>query len=138
MTKEQDKENIIIPEKFKDLIEKIEQLNIVELFELVKILENKFGVSASAGMAMAPIQAAGSKEESAAEEKISFKVELKEAGGQKVQTIKAVKEILGIGLKEAKDFVDAAPKTIKEGIKKEEAEEIKKKLEEAGATAEVK
>lgn len=128
-----------VPAKFKELVEKIESLNIVELSELVKVLEKKFGVSASmptAAFQAAP--AAGAQEGADVEEKSSFKVELKDGGSQKIQVIKVVKEILGIGLKEAKDFVDAAPKAIKEGVNKEEAEEMKKKLEEAGATVELK
>ncbi len=131
-----------VPEKFKDLVEKIEALNILELSELTKVLENKFGVSAAMpafGFQMAPQAGAaqgGEKEEG--EEKTSFKVELKSGGDQKIQVIKAIKEILGIGLKESKDFVDAAPKTVKDGVNKEEAEDIKKKLEEAGASVEIK
>jgi len=139
MTKEQNNEEIIIPEKFKDLIEKIEALNIVELSELVKVLEKKFGVSATVPMAVFPVAAAATvKEDSETEEKTSFSVELKNAGGQKIQVIKVIKEILGIGLKESKDFVDASPKMVKEGLSKEQAEEIKKKLEEAGAMVEIK
>lgn len=130
-----------VPQKFKDIVEKIENLNVVELSELVKVLENKFGVSAGMPMmAFSPQVAAGAgaAEGDASEEKTSFNVELKSAGDNKIQVIKAVKDILGIGLKEAKDFVDAAPKAIKEGVKKEEADEVKKKLEEAGAVAEIK
>ena len=128
-----------VPAKFKELVEKIEGLNIVELSELVKVLEKKFGVSANVPMAAFQAPAASEAQEGpGVEEKSSFKVELKDSGGQKIQVIKVVKEILGIGLKEAKDFVDAAPKTIKDGVNKEEAEEIKKKLEEAGAAVEVK
>lgn len=130
-----------IPQKFKDIVEKIENLNIVELSELVKVLENKFGVSAGMPMmAFSPQAAAGAGavEGDAGEEKTSFNVELKSVGDNKIQVIKVVKDILGIGLKEAKDFVDAAPKAIKEGVKKEEADEVKKKLEEAGAVAEIK
>lgn len=131
-----------VPEKFKNLVEKIEALNILELSELTKVLEDRFGVSSAMpsfgfqAMSQASSSQGGEREES--EEKTSFKVELKSGGDQKIQVIKAVKEILGIGLKEAKDFVDAAPKTVKEGVNKEEAEEIKKKLEEAGASVEIK
>ncbi|MDP3725114.1 MAG: 50S ribosomal protein L7/L12 [Nanoarchaeota archaeon] len=119
-------------EKFKDIIEQIEKLTVVELAELVHTLEEKFGVSAAA---MA--QAGASASAGAAEEKDSFNVVLKNAGGSKINVIKAVKEITGLGLKEAKDIVDGAPKTIKEGVKKADAEEIKKKLEEAGAVVEL-
>jgi len=112
-------------EKYKDLIEKIEKLSVVELAELVQVLEKKFGVSAAAPVAAG---AAG------AEEKDSFNVTIKAAGDQKINVIKAVREITGLGLKEAKDMVEGAPVTVKEGVKKEEAEEMKGKLEEAGAT----
>ncbi len=114
--------------KYNDIIEKVEKLTVVELAELVKALEEKFGVSAAA-MAVAGPAAGG-----AAEEKDAFNVVLKDGGGAKINVIKAVKEITGLGLKEAKDLVDGAPKTIKEGVKKADAEEMKKKLEEAGAT----
>lgn len=115
-------------EKYKDVIERVEKLSVVELAELVKVLEQKFGVSAAA-----PAAAGGA----VAEEKDSYNVILKAAGDQKINAIKAVREITGLGLKEAKDIVESAPKAVKEGVKKEEAEEIKKKLEEAGATAEL-
>lgn len=135
------KEEVKVPDKFKDIVEKIESMNVLDLAELVKILEKKFGVSA-APMAVAPMagqaSAARGQEQGGTEEKISFNVELQGAGEQKIQVIKVVKEILGLGLKEAKDLVEGAPKTIKEGVKKEEAEEIKKKLEEAGAKVELK
>jgi large subunit ribosomal protein L7/L12 len=111
-------------EKYKDLIESIEKLTVVELAELVKVLEKKFGVSAAA-----PVAAAG-----AVEEKDSFNVVLKAVGDQKINVIKAVREITGLGLKEAKDMVEGAPITIKEDVKKDEAEAMKGKLEEAGAT----
>ncbi|MDP2654948.1 MAG: 50S ribosomal protein L7/L12 [bacterium] len=117
--------------KYTDIIEKVEKLTVVELAELIKTLEEKFGVSAAA-MAAAP--AGGG---AAAEEKDSWNVILKAAGGQKINVIKAVKEVTGLGLKEAKDLVDGAPKAIKEGVKTADAEEIKKKLEEAGATVEL-
>ncbi|MEK7553230.1 MAG: 50S ribosomal protein L7/L12 [Patescibacteria group bacterium] len=122
-------------EKFKDIIEKIEKLTVVELAELVKVLEEKFGVSASA-MAVGGGVAAGNGEE--AVEKTSFDVILKVAGDQKINVIKAVKEATGLGLKEAKDLVEGAPKPIKTGMKKEEAEELKKKLEGVGAVVELK
>ncbi len=120
-------------EKFKDIIEKVEKLTVVELSELVKALEEKFGVSAA--MPAAAGAAAGG--DAATEEKTSFDVLLKASGGQKISVIKIIKEATGIGLKEAKDLVDGAPKTVKEGLNKEEAEELKKKLEEAGASVEL-
>ncbi len=128
--------NIEIPEKFKGMIESIEKMNIMELAELVKVLENKFGVSAAA-----PVMMAGGDSgiaSNAAEEKTVFDVELKTSGPQKIAVIKVVREITNLGLKEAKDLVDAAPKTVKAGVPKAEAEEIKSKLETAGATAELK
>lgn len=113
-------------------------MTVVELNDLVKALEEKFGVSAAA-MAAAPAGGGTAGEEAgAAEEKDSFAVVLKAAGDQKIQVIKVVREVTGKGLKEAKDLVDAAPQTVKEGVKKEEAEELKKKLEAAGATVELK
>ena len=118
-------------EKHQDLISKIEALTAVELAELVKALEEKFGISAAAPVA------AGGGAAAAAEEKTSFNVVLKAAGEQKLNVIKAVREVTTLGLKEAKDLVDGAPKTVKEGAKKEEADEIKKKLEAAGATVEI-
>lgn len=119
-------------EKLQDIISKVEGLTVVELAELIKMMEEKFGVSA-AMPAMAGGPAAGGE----AEEKTAWNVLLKASGDQKINAIKAVREITGLGLKEAKDLVDAAPKVIKEGVKKEEAEEYKKKLEAAGATAEL-
>lgn len=118
-------------EKFNDIIEKIEKLTVVELAELVKTLEEKFGVSAS--IAAAPTAA----DSASKEEKTSFNVLLKNAGDQKINVIKIIREITPLGLKEAKDLVDNPPKIIKEGLKKEEAEEIKKKLEAVGATVEL-
>lgn len=126
-----------VPEKFKGLVEQIEKLSVLDLAELVKVLEEKFGVSA-APMAVAATPAGAAEGAGAKEEKTSFNIELKSAGAQKIAVIKVVKEITGLGLKEAKDIVDGAPKVIKEGVKKEEAEELKKKLEEAGATVELK
>lgn len=122
-------------DKFKNLIEEIEKMSALDIVELVKALEEKFGVSASA-----PVMVAGGAAEgaAAAEEKTSFSVELKSAGAQKIQVIKAIREITGLGLKEAKDIVDGAPKVVKENVAKAEAEDMKKKLEEAGATAELK
>lgn len=130
---------VTVPAKFKDLVEKIEKMSVLELNELVKILEEKFGVSAAAPMAMAmPGAVAGAPGAKPAEEKSEFNIELKEAGPNKIAVIKAVKEITGLGLKDAKDAVDAAPKVLKEKVKKEEAEEMKKKLEAAGAKVELK
>ena len=120
-------------EKFNDIIEKIEKLTVVELAELVKAIEEKFGVSA----AMPVSSGAAGAGAGAAEEKTSFNVILKSGGEQKINVIKSVKEITGLGLKEAKDLVEGAPKAVKEGVKKEEAEEIKKKLEEVGAIVEL-
>ncbi len=125
-------EEVEVPEKFKALVEQIEQMTVLELNELVKVLEKKFGVSAAAVAVAAPGAAGG------AEEKDEFDVVLAGVGDNKIQVIKAVKEILGLGLKEAKEFVESTPKPVKEGVKKEEAEEIKAKLEEAGATVELK
>jgi large subunit ribosomal protein L7/L12 len=123
-----------VPEKFKALVEQIEKLSVLDLSELVKVLEEKFGVSAAAPVVMAGGPVAGE----AAEEKTDFNVELTAAGGNKIGVIKVVREVTGLGLKEAKDMVDAAPKVIKEGAPKAEAEEIKKKIEEAGGSCELK
>ena len=124
-------------EKYADLIKQIESMSVLELSELVKALEEKFGVSA-ASFAAPAAAAAGAGTGAAAEEKDSFDVILKEAGANKIQVIKIVKDLNGKGLKEAKDLVDGAPKAVKEEVKKEEAETIKKQLEEAGATVELK
>jgi large subunit ribosomal protein L7/L12 len=132
----EEKKEIKVPEKFKKLVEEIEKMSVLDLAELVKVLEEKFGVSAM--VAAAPSANGGASAEAVKEEKTSFNVELKSAGGQKIQVIKVVREITGLGLKEAKDIVDAAPKILKENLKKEEAEELKKKLEAAGATVELK
>ncbi len=118
-------------------IEAIEQMTVLELAELVKALEEKFGVSAAAPV-MAAAPAAGAAAPVAEVEKTEFDVVLKSAGDKKIQVIKVVRELTGLGLKEAKDFVDAAPKAVKEGINKAQAEEIKAKLEEAGAAVEIK
>lgn len=129
-------ETKVVPEKFKSLVETIEKMSVLDLAELVKVLEDKFGVSAAAPVAMmaAGPAAAGP----AAEEKTEFTVELTDAGANKIAVIKVVREVTGLGLKEAKDLVDAAPKPVKEGLKKEEAEEMKKKLEEAGGKVTLK
>lgn len=123
-----------VPAKFAALVEQIEKMSVLELNELVKVLEKKFGVSAAAVAVAAPAGGAAG----AAEEKDSFGVELTEAGAQKIAVIKVVKEALGLGLGEAKAIVDAAPKMVKEGLKKAEADELKKKLEEAGAKVTLK
>ncbi len=123
-----------VPAKFADLVSKIEGLSVLELNELVKVLEAKFGVSASAMMSAAPAAGAAG----AAEEKDAFTVVLASAGEQKIAVMKVVKEVLALGLKEAKDLVDGAPATLKEGMKKEEANELKKKIEEAGGKVELK
>ena len=115
-----------------EMIEEIKKLTVVELADLVKAIEEEFGVSAVA--AAAPAAGAGA---AAAEEKTSFNVVLKEAGDQKIKVITAVKNALGLGLKEAKDLVDGAPKTLKENVAKAEAEELKAKLEEVGAVIEL-
>lgn len=121
------------------IIEAIEKMTVLEVSELVKALEEKFGVSASVPMMMGTMPGAGSSDEGAKkEEKTSFAVELTSAGGQKIQVIKTLREITSLGLKEAKDIADAAPKIVKEGVTKEEATEMKSKLEAAGATVTIK
>lgn len=128
----EEKTIVEVPEKFKALVEEIEKMSVIDLSELVKVLEDKFGVSAAAPAMMMAGPAAGG-DAGAAEEKSEFDVELTSAGDSKINVIKAVREITGLGLKEAKDLVDGAPKVIKEGVAKEAAEEMKAKLEEAGA-----
>ncbi|MDE1970471.1 MAG: 50S ribosomal protein L7/L12 [Patescibacteria group bacterium] len=130
-------EETTVPKKFEAIVSEVEKMSVSDLAELVKVLEDRFDVTAAPvamGMPMAGM-AAGAP---VAEEKTSFSVVLKSAGEQKIQVIKAVRELTGLGLKEAKDLVDNAPKPVKDGVKQEEADEIKKKLEEAGATVEVK
>jgi len=129
-------EEIKVPEKFKKMVEDIEKLSVLDLAELVKILEEKFGVSAQAPAAAAPAASAAP-----AEEKSAFNVELTSVGSRKIDVIKVVRDATGKGLKEAKDLVDAAassPQMVKENAKKEEAEELKKKFEAAGAKVELK
>ena len=126
---------IEVPAKFEKLVSEIEKMSVLDLAELVKILEEKFGVSAAAPM-MA--MAGGAAAAAPVEEKDSFNVELTEAGPNKIAVIKAVRTVTTLGLKEAKDLVDGAPKIVKEGAKKEEAESIKKTLEEAGAKVTLK
>lgn len=123
-----------ISAKFKDIIEKIEAMSVLELSDLVKVLEEKFGVSAQAvAVAVAPV-AGGA----VAEEKSSFNIELKETGAQKIQVIKVLREALGLGLKEAKDMTDKAPIMVKEGVDKKTADELKAKLEAAGGVVVLK
>ena len=133
--KTEEKKDVKVPAKFKSIVEEVEKMSVIDLSELVSILEDKFGVSAAAPVAMAAAPAGG---EEAAEEKSSFNVELTAAGDNKIGVIKAVREITQVGLKEAKDMVDGAPVNVKEGVSKEEAEEMKKKIEEGGGTATLK
>ena len=125
--------------KTEDILKAIEEMSVMELAELISAIEEKFGVTAAAAVAAAPAAAGGDAAGGdAAEEKDEFDVVLSAAGDQKVQVIKAVRAITGLGLKEAKDLVDGAPNTLKEAVKKEEAEEMLKQLSEAGASAELK
>lgn len=124
---------VATPAQFKTVVDAIEKMSVIELHELVKFLEKKFGVSAAAVAVAGPASAGA-----AAEEKSSFAVHLADAGAQKIAVIKVVKEALGLGLKEAKDLVDAAPSLLKDNVKKEDAEAMKKQLEEAGAKVELK
>lgn len=130
-----DEKNVEVPAKFASLVSEIEKMSVLDLSELVKVLEDKFGVSAAAPVA---VVAAGAATAAPAEEKTSFDVELAAAGANKIAAIKAVREITGLGLADAKALVDGAPKMVKEGIKKEEAEAMKAKLTEAGATVNIK
>lgn len=125
-------------EKYNKIIEEIEKLTALELSELVKALEEKFGVSASAPMMAMPMAGAGAGEAAAAEEKTAFDVILAKAGDQKIAVIKVVREVTEKGLQEAKQLVDTAPQVVKSGVNKAEAEELKKKLETAGAAVEIK
>ncbi len=135
MSEEQKKE---VPEKFKSLVESVEKLSVIELADLVKVFEDRFGVTAAAAPVMMAGGAGAGAAAEAAEEKTSFNVELTGAGANKIAVIKVVREITQKGLKEAKDLVDGAPKMIKEGATKQEAEDMKKKLEEAGAQVSLK
>lgn len=130
------KKDVIVPEKFKSLVSEIEKMSVLDLAELVKILEEKFGVSAAAPVMMGAMPPTGGAAQ--VEEKTEFTVELTSSGANKIAVIKAVREITQLGLKEAKDMVDLAPKVIKENIKKAEAETMKKKLEAAGAQVTLK
>ncbi len=121
-----------------EIIDAIGNMTVLEVSELVKAMEEKFGVSAAAPMMMGAMPAAGGGEAAAAAEQTSFSVVLTSSGEKKIQVIKVVRELTGLGLKEAKDLVDAAPKPIKEGVSKEESDTLKAKLEEAGAVVEIK
>ena len=129
------KEPVVVPEKFKSIIDVIEKMSVLDLAELVKVLEKKFGVSSAApAMMMAGPAAAAAP----VEEKTSFNVEITESGSNKIAVIKAVRALTEMGLKDAKDLVDAAPKMLKEGVKKADAEAMKKALEVAGAKVTLK
>ncbi|HEX3082045.1 MAG TPA: 50S ribosomal protein L7/L12 [Candidatus Saccharimonadia bacterium] len=130
-------EKVEIPAKFEKLVAEIDKLSVLELSELVKVLEKHYGVSAAAPMAMAAAPAAGGDAAPAAEEKSTFTVVLASAGDQKINVIKAVREITGLGLAESKALVDGAPKPVKENVAKADAEDAKAKLEAAGATVEL-
>ena len=127
--------SVEVPEKFKKIVEQIEEMSVLELSELVKVFEGKFGVSASAVAVAGPAAGGAAGGEDA---KSTFTVELSDAGANKIQVIKAVKEILGLGLKEAKDLVDGAPSVVKENVGKEDADALKAKIEEAGGKVTLK
>lgn len=129
----EEKKDVEVPAKFKKIVEEIEGMSVLELNELVKVFEEKFGVSATAVAGPASAGATAGEEESS-----TVSIELADGGATKIAVIKVVKEVMGLGLKEAKDLVDAAPSMLKEGVKKDEAEEIKKKLEEAGGKVNLK
>lgn len=134
VTTTEEVKDVVVPAKFKDIVEKIESMSVLELHELVKLFEEKFGVSAQATVVAGAVAGAGE----VAEEKDSFTVVLSAVGDNKIGVIKAAKEALGLGLKEAKDLVESAPATLKDGAKKEEAEALKKAIEEAGGKVELK
>lgn len=134
----EDQKEIIVPEKFKSIVETIEKMSVLDLSELVKILEDKFGVSSAAPMMMGAMPGANGAPAEAVEEKTEFSVELTAMGENKIGVIKVIREVTELGLKDAKDLAEAAPKMVKEKIKKELAEEIKKKLEDAGAKVTLK
>jgi large subunit ribosomal protein L7/L12 len=131
-----EQKNVEVPEKFKGLVEQIEKMSVLDLAELVKILEEKFGVSAAAPAMMMAAQPGAAA--APAEEKTEFNIELTDAGANKINVIKVVKEITGLGLADAKALVDGAPKVVKEAVKKEEADAMKKKIEEAGGKVTLK
>lgn len=127
-----------VPAKFQPLVSEIEKMSVLDLSELVKVLEDKFGVSAAAPMMAMAAPAAGGAAAAPAEEQTAFTVELTDSGSNKIGVIKVLREVTALGLKEAKDLVDSAPKVVKEGVAKAEAETIKKKIEEAGGKATLK
>lgn len=135
MSDEQKKE---VPAKFQGIVSEIEKMSVLDLSELVKVLEDKFGVSAAAPMMAMAAPAAGGAVVAPVEEQTAFSVELTESGSNKIAVIKVLREVTALGLKEAKDLVDTAPKMVKEAVAKAEAETIKKKLEDAGAKATLK
>ena len=138
--KKEEEEEVEVPKKFEKIVKEIEEMKVVDLAELVKILEKKFGVSATAPVAAVGAPVAG-VDSAGEEEKSEYNIILKTVGDKKIEVIKAVRDATAKGLKESKDMVDAAgsePQTVREGVKKEEAEEIKKKFETAGATVELK
>ena len=138
-TATEEKKEVEVPKKFQDLVKTIEELSVLELSELVSVLEDKFGVSAAAPVAIAAgPAAAGDCGDAGAEEKSAYNVELTSAGDQKIAVIKAVRAATDMGLKDAKDLVEKAPTTVKENVPKEEAEELKKQIEEAGGQVELK
>jgi large subunit ribosomal protein L7/L12 len=139
--KGKESEKIEIPKKFEEIVKKIEEMSVLDLAELVKILEKKFGVSAAPQIVAAPAAPGATEAKPAKEEKAAFNVVLTAVGEKKIEVIKAIRDITGKGLKDSKDLVDAAasaPQMVKENAKKEEAEEMKKKLEAAGAKVELK
>src|SRR6266404_3978140 len=125
-------------DKLQGIVDQIKELTLLEASQLVKLMEETFGVSAAAAAVAAPAAAAGGEAAAPAEEQTEFDVILQAAGGQKINVIKVVREVTALGLKEAKDLVEAAPKAVKEGVSKEEAETVRQKLADAGATVEVK
>ena len=131
----EEKNNVEIPAKFEKIVKEIESMSVLDLNELVKVFENKFGVSATAVATPASSQGSGSEAE---EEKSTASVELTDSGANKIAIIKVVKEVLGLGLKEAKDLVDAAPSMIKADMKKEDAQALKKQIEDAGGKVALK
>lgn len=136
--KEEKKEGKNVSEKLQGILKTIEELSVLELADLVKALEDRFGVSAAAAVAVAAPGAGGGAAAAPVEEKDAFDVVLAEAGAKKIQVIKEIRALTNLGLKEAKDLVEGAPKVIKEGVKKDEAEKIKKILEEQGAKVQLK
>lgn len=136
--KVEETKDVEIPKKFKSIVEEIEKMSVLDLSELVKILEDKFGVSAAAPMMMGAMPGTGGVDAVVAEEKISFDVELTETGGNKIAVIKAIRSITSLGLKEAKDLTDKNPSIVLEGADKDKADEAKKVMEEAGAKVTLK